>query len=462
MRAPSPTLRTAMVAGAIVLMAISGSMLWQIGYNYDGLQGSPLTKLHPFTYFIFAALAWRALQSGDAVGYVRAKSARRPAAAWLLALSVLLVVTAVLRAGPGAAGFVDTFGGPAVFALLLDDYDEADLRPLVIVLHAVMTANALMALFEFASSTLFFPYRLDGVAHLEDTRSTALQGHPLINAALTGVYVLSLMGGAKQIPAGLRALMILMQFAALVVFGGRTAIVVSLTLTPLFGVYYVFASLRRGRVSLLATAAVAAVVPLLALGVVVALASGLADPLLMRFVDDNGSAETRVIMFEMLRPFTLPELIVGPDIEQVESLRRHFGLEQGVENPFIRMTLYQGGFVMAVVFASLVWFFRELLRGRGLRVLGPVVAMAVLLNASESIATKTNFLDKLVLMFVCMFPVLSRARAPAVAPQLSPSAATTAQSSVRSRSSIKPMPSNRHQNAQGKPYRSALSRTSLI
>ena len=322
-----------------------------------------------------------------------------------------------------------------------------------------MIANAVMALVEFASSTLFFPYRLDGDMHIEDMRSTALQGHPLINAALTSIYMLSLMSGAKEIPAGLRGLMLLLQSAALVVFGGRTAIVVTLALTPLFAIYAVFASLRRGRISLLAAAVIVAVVPLLALGVLVALQSGLADRLLMRFVDDSGSAATRVIMFDMLGPFSLPQLIVGPDIDLVEGLRLRLGLQQGVENPFIRMTLYQGGFIMAVVFVSLIWFFRELLRGRGLRVIGPVVAMAVLLNASESIATKTNFLDKLILMFVCMFPVLPRVRA--AAPQRSPSAATIAASSVRSRSSIRPMPSNRHQNAQGKPYRSALSRTSL-
>ena len=61
---PSPALQAAIVAGAIVLYAVSGSMLWSVGYNYDGLQGSPLTKLHPFTYFVFAALLWRAMQSG--------------------------------------------------------------------------------------------------------------------------------------------------------------------------------------------------------------------------------------------------------------------------------------------------------------------------------------------------------------------------------------------------------------
>jgi len=151
------------------------------------------------------------------------------------------------------------------------------------------------------------------------------------------------------------------------------------------------------------------------------LRSGLADRLLMRFVDDNGSAATRVIMFDMLGPFSYSELLVGPDIEQVESLRRHFGLEQGVENPFIRMILYQGALIMLAVLASLVWFFRELLRGRGFGLIGPVAAMAILLNASESIAVKTNFLDKLVMMFVCMFPLLRRVPREAVAPVRRPS-----------------------------------------
>jgi hypothetical protein len=187
--------------------------------------------------------------------------------------------------------------------------------------------------------------------------------------------------------------------------------------------------------------------------VVAALASGLADHLVNRFSDDNGSAATRVIMFELLKPFSLGELMIGPDLEYVDTLRRHFGLEQGVENPFVHMILYQGGITMGIVFLSLVWFFRELLRGRGFAVLGPVVAMAVLLNASESIASKTNFLDKLVLIYVCLFPML---------PQRKPSAATMSESSARVRSSIRPMRSNRHQNAHGNPYPSALSRTSRI
>src|SRR6185437_9408431 len=197
MRPPSPALKSATTAATVVLMAVSGGMLWDLGYNYDGLTGSPLTKLHPFTYFIFLALFWRAVQSGDAVGYFGAALKRRPAACWLLVLAGLLVVATVVRGGPGMAGFVDTFGGPAAYALILDEFDETDLKPLRLALHVVMTVNALMGLFEFATHHLIFPYRLDGVASVEDTRSTALQGHPLVNAALTAVYVLSLMSGAK-------------------------------------------------------------------------------------------------------------------------------------------------------------------------------------------------------------------------------------------------------------------------
>jgi hypothetical protein len=433
-----------LTVAVVVLLGVSGGMLWDFGYNYDGLTGSPLTKIHPFTYYAFAALAWRALQSGDAIGFVNAKVARRPAAAWLLAVSFLLILVTLLRSGPGLAGSIDTFGSAAVLALLLEDFGEDDIRPLTTALHVMMTLNALLGLAEYATSTLVFPYRFDGAVHLEDPRSTSLQGHPLLNAALTGVYVVSLMAGAKSLKPWLRAILIPLQFAALVVFGGRTAIVVALALTPLIGIAHLFATLRRGRVSLIAVAALTAALPLAAVAVLLALDFGLADKLLMRFVDDNGSAATRVIMFDMLTPFSWPQLLVGPDIERVEELRRHLGLEQGVENPFIRMTLYQGGLLMALVFASLVWFFRELLRGRGVAALAPVIAMAVLLNASESISVKTNFLDKLVLIFVCLFPLRAQRR-------LSPSASIMAGSSVRSVSSISPMLSNT----------SALSRTSL-
>lgn len=443
MRRPTPGFRAVLVVAAAVLLAVSGGVLWDFGYNYDGLQGSAATKIHPSTYLLFGLLAWRAVQSGFPVEFVKDRVARRPAASWLLTLSLLLLVTTALRGGPGLAGFIDTFGAPAILALLLFDYDVADLKALALTLHVIMAVNAIMGLAEFASSTQFFPYRFDGVAHLEDTRSTALQGHPLNNAALTGVYAVSLMAGAKSLRPVLKTGLILLQFMALVVFGGRTALVLTVALTPLYGLGAVYATMRRGRVSLLAVAVVTAAVPLLLLAVIAALEFGFADRLLMRFVDDSGSAQARVTMFEMLKQFTWYELFVGPDIEMVEFFRRHFGLEQGVENPFIRMTLYQGGFAMAMVFLSLGWFLRELLKGRGFAVLGPVFAMAVLLNSSESISVKTDYLVKLVLIFVVLFP--------RALPPLTSKASMAAGSSARSRVLIRPELSISRQRSRSQP-----------
>ena len=80
--------------------------------------------------------------------------------------------------------------------------------------------------------------------------------------------------------------------------------------------------------------------------------------------------------------------------------------------------------------------------------------MAVLLNASESISVKTNFLDKLVLIFVCCSPL--QRRSDGVEPERVEHRGVEAAVA----SSIRPMPSNRHQKAQGNPNASALSRTS--
>ncbi|TGV52833.1 hypothetical protein EN792_077125, partial [Mesorhizobium sp. M00.F.Ca.ET.149.01.1.1] len=41
--------RLGIVAAVFLLFAVSGGLLWLLGYNYEGLQGSALTKIHPST-----------------------------------------------------------------------------------------------------------------------------------------------------------------------------------------------------------------------------------------------------------------------------------------------------------------------------------------------------------------------------------------------------------------------------
>jgi hypothetical protein len=447
--------RVGLCLAVAILFGVSGGVLWYIGYNYDGVSGSPLTKIHPFSYLIFALALWRSMAFGNPIGYGALVASRKPAAAFLFVVASVLFAATAANGGPGLAGYADTYVAPALLTFLLVEINEDDVDRLTLVLHVAMTANALLGIWEFVSQTLWFPYRLDGEPFASDTRSSALQGHPLVNASLTAIYVLSLLGGARSVPSGLKLAMVALQCAALVVFGGRSAMVVTAVLGGVYLLRLAFGALRARRVSLPGAAVAMAILAVVPSAVFALIYAGYLDKIFMRFVSDGGSANARVEMFELLSHFSLRDLVVGPDVAYVDSLRRIYGLEWGIENPIVRMVLYQGGAVAFLILISVVLFFRELLRDRERGYGLAILAMAILLNTSESIAAKTTFVAKIVMVVVCLFRP-----APQSLGTSRPSASSIAGSNSRVRSSMSPMPSNRFQNAQGKRRASALRRTS--
>lgn len=392
-----------LVATVVLLFSISGGMLWLVGYNYDGLTGNPATKIHPSTYLLVLVFAWRACTFGNPIGYMVAVADRRPASTLMAVISIVLLVIVIARQRPGMAGMIDTFVAPALLVMMLGEDDEKTFARMQTVVHAIMTVNALLALFEFATKTLIFPYRLDGEVFMADLRSTALQGHPLSNATVTSVYVLALLSGSRSLSMPLRLGLIGLQCAALVAFGGRSAMVTTIVLGGCYLLIQGLRSLRTGRVNLLGAALgliLAALVP-----VVIALAAsyGFFDALLERFVSDSGSANARVEMFELFKHFELRDLIVGPDIDLIESLRRINGLEQGIENPVIRLVLYQGAFFTLLLFVGFALFMHEVARrchsGLWLTMLG----WLILLNTSESLASKTTLMTKFVVIALVLY-----------------------------------------------------------
>src|SRR6516164_3169665 len=58
----SQTIARRMIGGmftlaVVIMFALSGGMMWELGINYDGLAGSTITKIHPSTYLVFATFA---------------------------------------------------------------------------------------------------------------------------------------------------------------------------------------------------------------------------------------------------------------------------------------------------------------------------------------------------------------------------------------------------------------------
>lgn len=448
--------RRGLALAVFLLFGVSGGLLWEIGYNYDGLIGSALTKIHPSTYLVFLLTFWRSFTFGNPLRYAALVASRRPAATLMALVAALLLIVNALRGRPGIAGLVDSYMTPALFAYLLSEADESEIADLAKLLHVMMTMNAFLGLFEFATHTLLFPYRFDGEVFPIDGRSSALQGHPLVNAGVTAIYIMGLLSGARSLSTVARVGMIVLQCAALVTFGGRTSMIVTIALGGFHLLLGAVRALLSNRISLVGAAAAALAATILPALIALVIYSGAIDGVLARFVSDGGSANARVAMFDLFQYVSLGDLIVGPDTEFIDDIRRVNGLEQGIENPIVRLLLYQGVFATFFLLLSIFLFAREVLRGRWPDVTLAVVTTAVLLNASETIAVKTTMLAKIAIIFVCLFGARRQPRG-----MVMPSASSMAGSNWRAPSSSSPMALKRHQKAQGKPKDSAARRTSL-
>ena len=325
-RALSPLPSILFVVAIASFYTVSGGMLWLVGYNYDGLTGSPLTKIHPGTYLTLLVVCMAAVEQGNPVAFAVETARRQPASLFLLFAALVDFAEIVSRAGPGMAGTIDAFMLPPIAIMLYAKSGETTRRRIEIVIHVAMILNASLALVEFATKHLYFPFRLDGADYVTDTRSSALQGHPLGNATITCVYILALISGGGRMPAPVRAGVVVLQLLAMVAFGGRSALVTTIVFGGLQGCIALHRVLRSGTVPLLGMAGavlVATITPLVLLGLV---AGGFFDAILVRFSNDGGSANARVEMLELVRRIPFRDLMVGPDTAYVDSERLILGI----------------------------------------------------------------------------------------------------------------------------------------
>ena len=394
----------ALVALALVTWGLSGGMLWVLGINYDGITGSAAQKVHPASYLAVLLFGWTMLRSGNPVIAVAAAGERRPASVLLCLVGFGLLAFIASRNGTGLAGSIDTYVLTGLVVILMADRDAITTRRVEIAVHAVMVANALLGLFEFASGQRFFPFRMDGQAFDTDTRSAALQGHPLSNAMLTACYILALFNGGGRLRPMTRAGFIVLQLVALITFGGRSATVVTLAFGSVFAVVALNRALRTGRVPLLGAAIAAfglTMVPIVVGGLAV---GGFFDALLERFVSDGGSANARVEMLAIFDAIPFRDLLVGPDPSVIDTLRRMYGLEWGIENPIVRSLLYNGVAMTVVLIVAIALFLYEVARQCRHGVFLPILAFVVLINTFESIGGKTTMLAKFALMLLVLYP----------------------------------------------------------
>ena len=419
-RARSPLDRVAdalTLLTAALLFGVSAMTLSALGVAYDQAGGSFLQKFHPATYMASLALAVRFIARARPLGWLAEQTARFPGATYFVTTWIVMIVFAAVAQKAPISPIIDSFLCSVAFLVLYADADERTRATMRIALHAFMFVNACIGIVEFVTHWRLTPYVAAGKVILHDYRSTALLGHPLVNAAVGAAYVLMLLYGAdRAVGWGLRLVLVGVQLASFVTFGGRTAIVLSVALGAPRLARPALEVLAGRRFDMRAALVAALSAPVLLAAIVLLAQRGTFDGLLERFADDKGSADARLLIFQLFDYFSFDELLFGPDQQRLASIQNTLGIEYGIESSWFGFLFGYGAFMtlfFLAAFAALMWeFWRRSRPGAWALFL----YILVQLSSAAGISVKSLVFDQfvvLLLAFFCDWP--REQRAPAAA-----------------------------------------------
>ncbi|MGL5734273.1 MAG: VpsF family polysaccharide biosynthesis protein [Beijerinckiaceae bacterium] len=375
-----------------LLFGMSAMLLTNWNFNYEMAGGSILEKMHPGTWMAFAAAGLTLAQRG----LVRAPFAfamRHPWMVFYLACWFLLLAYIMLVQKLPFTPIIDTFFLPIVIVFLLDQVNEPERQRMAGALHIFMAINSLIGLGEVLTGLRVTPYIVGGEIMTADWRATALLGHPLANACLTGTYALILAtGGARHLQGGWRSLAMIGALIGMVAFGGRAAMVFLLALVFPFLLFKALKGIAFGRMSF-GKAALGLLVICTVPVIITALAMiGAFDKFIGRFIDDKGSASTRIAMFQLFDDLPLRDILLGPHPDALATLQTLEGLDYGIESFWIATILFYGAIVSVIFFIGLFCYCCELVRFAGSSTWLPLLYFFGVASTSVSLSAKSCIL----------------------------------------------------------------------
>ncbi len=388
---------------AIVFVTISPLALVALGLNYDDAGGSPFEKIHPATMLSVATLGLAALYQRNPLSSLLTALLAFPGTAFFLLMIALLITHSIRVVGLPFTFFFDTFLAPVLVFFLFKDMREGRARRFVWLFHTLMMANAVVGILEFATGLRITPLVASGLVIEDDWRSTALLGHPLANASLTGAYILALaLGAARELPRALAVAGFVISSAGMVVFGGRASSVILLIMLLALGASRALDFVRGKRFKTRAIISALVALPILSLFLAGLAEAGFFDQFIERFFDDQGSADTRVEMFELFKHISWSELLLAPDAKQLATLRTIYGLDFGIESFIISFVLSYGIIPGMAFFAGLFLFCRDVLRSLRPGGAWVLVFFFAVASTSVSLSAKTPLFAVLILMLVVL------------------------------------------------------------
>jgi hypothetical protein len=388
---------------ATLYLTISTLTLLNWGFNYDEAGGNVFEKIHPATFVAAATLLFAGFMQGNPLTALIAALERYPGTALFVTMIGIMIAYSIKIVALPFTAFFDTFLAPVMVFFLFKDMREERAIRFVWLIHSLMMLNAVIGIGEFITGERLTPIVASGMVIADDWRSTALLGHPLANASLTGAYLLALvLGGARDLPKPLAAGGFIVNAAAMVVFGGRASSVILLMLLGVLAARAGFRILRGKRFDKTVVLTALIVIPIAALALITLEEAGFFDLFLARFIDDKGSAEARVYMFELFQHLSWYELLLVPDADQMATLKRIYDLDFGIESFWISFVLSYGIIPGLAFFAALFLFCRDVLRAIRPGGIWVFVFFFLVASTSVSLSSKSTVFAELLLMMLVM------------------------------------------------------------
>jgi hypothetical protein len=197
-----------------------------------------------------------------------------------------------------------------------------------------------------------------------------------------------MLGGGRDIGSVARAFCLAINTSAMVTFGGRAATVMLVAVILIIALYRLLGILGGRPFSRTGLAISILILPVLIGAVLVLAEAGYFARFVERFIDDQGSAATRIGMFELLLSFQWQDLLIAPDLKHVETMQRHYGLEFGIESVWIAFIIFYGIIPSILFFAAMFWFLRDLVRSARRASLWVVVYFLAVASTSVSLYGK--------------------------------------------------------------------------
>ncbi len=384
------------------LLGLSMVVLYDLGYMYIAETGSAYERLHPTTYLVVLAFGVLLLKDGHPGLKIDRWISEVPDVILYLVLTSTVFVYGQIVVGTYASHIIDTFIAPGIVVLLLRELAGPDRLVLRRIVDGFFAVNALIAIAEYATKSMVTTPIIEmfwGPDAGGSWRSQGLFGHPLVNGILVALYIVfNLAPKASFALTPMRMVIVVLNLVALPCFGARVATVVTLVFLAIFLVVR-FAQLTRGEgVSLMALALLACVVSVLPAVVLIAVQTGYLDPLIDRFVNDQGSGDSRFIAFEMFAMTDWQSIIFGDIDRQQMRINRFFGIEIGIEISWISLILTYGVIMTGLLMLAMIVLARRLVIDCGRRVLWPVAAFFLIDVSAMGIGAKGTGVSILVLL----------------------------------------------------------------